>query len=75
MNCHQLVVATQSLLLLCTGFPGGSVIKNPPANAGDSGLIPRLGRSPVKGNGNPLQYSWPSLVAQMVNNLPEIRET
>ena len=42
------------------GFPGGSVLKNPPANAGDArhaGLIPGLGRSPGKGNGNPLQNS------------------
>ena len=39
------------------GFPGGSVIKNPPANAGDLDLIPGLRRSPGEGNGNPLQYS------------------
>ena len=39
------------------GFPGGSVVKNPPPHAGDSGLIPGLGRSPGEGNGNPLQYS------------------
>ena len=39
------------------GFPGGSVIKNLPANAGDVGLIPASGRSPGEGNGNPLQYS------------------
>ena len=39
------------------GFPGGSVVKNPPANAGDVGLIPRSGRSPGEGNGNPFQYS------------------
>jgi len=41
-------------------FPGGSVVKNLPANAGDAGdasLIPGLGRSPGVGNGNPLQYS------------------
>ena len=41
-------------------FPGGAVVKNPPANAGDakdSGLIPGIGRSPGAGNGNPLQYS------------------
>ena len=41
------------------GFPGGSVVKNPPANAGDArdlGLIPGLGRSPGEGNGYPLQY-------------------
>ena len=37
-------------------FPGVSVVKNPPANAGDAGLIPGLGRSPGEGNGNPLQY-------------------
>ena len=39
---------------------GGAVVKNPPANAGgarDMGSIPRLGRSPGEGNGNPLQYS------------------
>ena len=39
------------------GFPGGSVIKNPPANAGDMGLIPWSGRSPRVENGNPLQQS------------------
>ena len=38
-------------------FPGGSVIKIPPGNAGDQGSIPGSGRSPGKGNGNPLQYS------------------
>ena len=45
------------ILLLCKCFPGGSVIKNPPANAGDTGLVPGLGRSPGEGNGKPLQYS------------------
>ena len=39
------------------GFPGGSVVKNPPANAGDRGLIPGSGRSLGEGSGNPLQYS------------------
>ena len=33
------------------------MVKKPPANAGDAGLIPGLGRSPGEGNGNPLQYS------------------
>ena len=37
------------------GFPGGSVVKNPPANAGDSGLISGSGRSAGGRNGNPLQ--------------------
>ena len=41
------------------GFPGGSVVKNPPANAEDLSSILGLGRSPGKGNGNPLQYSCP----------------
>ena len=39
-------------------LPGGSVVKNLPANAGDEGLIPGSGRAPGKGNGNPLQYSF-----------------
>ena len=39
-------------------FPGGSMVKNPPANAGDTGLIHGLGRSPGERNGNPLQYSF-----------------
>ena len=37
------------------GNSGGSAVKNLPASAGDTGLIPELGRSPGKGNGNPLQ--------------------
>ena len=39
------------------GFPSGSVVKDPPANAGEADSIPGLGRSPGEGNGNPLQYS------------------
>ena len=42
------------------GFPGGSMVKNPPANAGDTGdasSIPESGRSPEEGNGSPPQYS------------------
>ena len=38
------------------GFPGGSDGKNSACNAGDSGSIPGLGRSPGEGNGDPLQY-------------------
>ena len=38
-------------------FPGSSVVKNRPANAGDIGLIPESGRSPADGNGNFIQYS------------------
>ena len=39
------------------GFPGDTVVKNPPTNAGGLGLIPGLGRSPEIGNGNQFQYS------------------
>ena len=50
----------QWLRFLTMGFPDGSVVKNLPPNAGDSGhpvLTPGLGRSPGEGSGNPLQYS------------------
>ena len=39
-------------------FPGGTVVKNLPSKAGDTGSISWLGRSPAEGNGNPLQYSY-----------------
>ena len=39
-------------------FPGGSVVKNSPANVGDTGSIPVSGRSPGEGKGNLLQYSY-----------------
>ena len=45
------------ITLYFLGFPGGSVVNNPLANAGDMGLILRLGRSPGEGNGNSLPYS------------------
>ena len=48
------------MIPLTCGFPGGSVLENPPANAGDigdAGLIPGLGRSLEEGNGNLFQYS------------------
>ena len=44
-------------LAIVWGFPGGAVVKNLPANAGESSLILGLGRSTREGNGNPLQYS------------------
>ena len=45
------------LLHIYMGFPGGSVVKNPPAKARDMGLIPGSGRYPGEGSGNPVQYS------------------
>ena len=43
--------------ILSWDFPGGTVVKNVLANAGDTGSIPESGRSPGEGNGNPLQCS------------------
>ena len=64
--------------MLIQGFPGGSVIKNPPANTGDVGSIPGSGRSPGEGNGNLLQYSclenfmdggaWQAIVLEVVKS-------
>ena len=44
-------------ITLTLSFPVGSVVKNPHARAGDVSLVPRSGRSPGGGNGNPLHYS------------------
>ena len=49
----------ESWLVMEVGFPSGAVVKNPSANAGDASLIPGLGRSLGRGNGNLLQYSCP----------------
>ena len=57
------------------GFPGSSVGKESACNVGHLGLIPGLGRSPGDRIGYPLQYSWASLVAQTVKNLPAMQET
>ena len=56
-------------------FSDSSVGKESTCNAGDPGLIPGLGRSPGEGLGYPFQYSWASLVAQLVKNPPAMRET
>ena len=57
------------------GLPGSSAGKEYTYNTEDPGSIPGLGRSPRKGIGYPFQYSWASLVAQMVKNLPVMQET
>ena len=56
-------------------FPGSSAGKESACNAGDPILIPVWGRSPREGMGCLLQYSWASLVAQTVKNLPAIQKT
>ena len=48
------------------GFPDSSADKESTCNLGDMDLIPGSGRSPGEGTGYPLQYSWVSLVAQLV---------
>ena len=57
------------------GFPDSSIGKESACNAGDPGSIPGLGRSTGEGIGYPFQYSWASLVAQLVKNLPAMQET
>ena len=56
-------------------FPDSSVGKESACNAGDPGLISWMGRSAGEEIGYPLQYSWASLVAQLVKNPPAMRET
>ena len=56
------------------GFPDSSVGKESACNAGDPGLISGLGRAAGEGIGYLLQYSWASLVAQMVKNLATMWE-
>ena len=56
-------------------FPGSSAGKESSCNAGNPNLKPRLGRSPGEEIGYPLQYSWASLVAQIVKNPPAMQDT
>ena len=57
------------------GFPDSSVGNESAGNAGDPTLIPGSGRSAGEGLDYPFQYSWASLVAQLVKNLPAMWET
>ena len=57
------------------GFPDCSVGKESTCNAGDPGSILGSERSAREGIGHPFQYTWASLVAQLVKNLPAMRET
>ena len=65
MGCHSLL----------QGFPDSSVGKESACNAGDPSSIPGSGRSAGEGIGYSLQYSWASLVAQLVKNPPAMQET
>ena len=64
-HCHHLLL----------GFSDSSVGKESACNAGDPRLIPGSGRPTGKGIDYPLQYYWASMVAQLVKNLPAMRET
>ena len=57
------------------GFPGNSAGKESACSTGDPSSIPGSGRSPGEGIGYPLHYSWASLMAQLVKNLPAMWET
>ena len=54
LNPEEMPACKNSPQLRFVDFPDCSVVKKPPANAGDAGSIPRLGRFPGGGNGNPL---------------------
>ena len=68
-------VKFMDLNLLESSFPCGSAGKESACNAGDPGSFPGSGSSTGEGIVYPLQYSWASLVAQLVKNLPEMQET
>ena len=70
---HSLVIITAYLTL--GGLPWYSAGKGSACSAGDPILIPASGSSPGEGRVHPLQYSWASLVAQMVKNPPALWET
>ena len=67
---HRLLI-----VMVCINFPDSSVGKESTCNAGDPSSILGSGRSPGEEIGYPLQYSWASLVAQLVKNLPAVWET
>ena len=62
-------------LVVLWGFPGSSAGKESACKAGDYSLVPALERSAGEGIGHTLQYSWASVVAQMMKNQPTMRET
>ena len=69
---HDLLL---EFIVIKEGFPDSSVGKESTCNEGDPSSIPGSGRSPGEGIGYLFQYSWASLVAQLVRNLPAMKET
>ena len=68
-------MSIQQIFVELRCFPVSSVAKESACNAEDSGSIPGSGRSTGEGIGYPLQYSWVSLMAQLVKNPPAMWET
>ena len=80
VGCHALLQGSsqprdQTQVSCTVGFPDSSVGKESACHVGDCSLIPGSGRSAGEGIGYPLQYSWASLVAQLVKNPPAMWET
>ena len=74
-TCWYCIIGELQIVLNTSRFLGSSSGKESACNAGDSGSIPGSGRSPGEGIGCPLQYSWASLVTQLVKNPPAVRDT
>ena len=72
---QELIKEIRVCLPIVEGLRDRSVGKESVCNAGDPGWIPEWGRSTGERIGYPLQCSWASLVAQLVKNLPAVRET
>ena len=68
MLYHSFLYRIRIILIFSGGFPNSTDGKESTCNAGDPSLIPGSGRSAGEGIGYPLQYSWASLVAQLVKN-------
>ena len=68
-------MSLNSAMKFISGFPDRLVGQESTCNAGDPGLISGSGRSNREGIGFPFQYSWASLMAQLIKNLPSMRET
>ena len=76
-RCHQIRWRRplQGYTRGMVGFSGSSAGKESACNAGDPGSIPESERSAGEGVGYPLQYSWASVVTQLIKNLPAMWET
>ena len=75
MRLKHFRVQHHSYVSVNVGFPGSSAGKESTSNAGDPSSNPGLGRSARERIGYPLQYSWASLTALLIKNLPAMQET